>query len=140
VSVTLDDPALASSNPAFIADPQVGPATSQCSVAGNFTVGSTVPFGHYRLTLSGPNHLGLIVTARVEFDVVDQVGVTPTSTSVPPGVPTPTATATRVTQQGPPAPVVIQQTLNLTGGPPVPIVGQTNNYTHVISVTNTSPR
>ncbi len=151
VTVMLEDPALSSSAVAFIADGQVGPATAACSVAGTFTVGPTVALGRYRLSLTGPNHLGLIVTARAEFDVVsDQAGV-PTPTVLPfdtaptatsgtvAGQPTATPFPTSQTQ-GPPAPVSIQQTINLVGGPTVPVVGQANTYDHVVRITNTSPR
>ncbi|HZT07042.1 MAG TPA: hypothetical protein VFC51_08430 [Chloroflexota bacterium] len=142
VQVTVEDPSLPSPQPTlpFFVDSQVGPATTTCAVVGTLTPNPTVPVGHYRLSLTGLNHVGALVTARIDFDVVAEQGV-PTSTPLPPPPPGATATPTvPPTTPGAPAPVVVQQTLNLIGGARVPVVGQASTYQHVIRVTNTSPQ
>jgi hypothetical protein len=117
VQVQFEDPAGLFRVP-FFGESQVGPATTTCAVTDTFTINPTVPPGRYRLSLIGANHLGLIVTARAEFDVVSeqQPGLptftsTPTSTSTP--TPTGTPTATTVPEPVPEPPVVVPTLLVL---------------------------
>lgn len=127
----------------FFAPTDLGPATTTCAVSGTFSVNPTVPAGRYRLTLTGPNHVGAIVQARTEFEVGSTVGPGPAPTFVVqptvviPVEPIPTAPLPVPTAIPPGVvPVAVEQSLVLVGGPPVPAVRQTNTYEHVVRIRN----
>jgi len=137
INVRMEDPAVPGSSVPFFADIQIGPAATNCAVSGTLT--SVIPIGRYRLVLTGPNTTGSTVTARQDFDVVQPGGAAvPTATIGV--VAAPTFTPIPPPQTGPPAPLAVEQQIAIVGGAPVPQVGQTSTYQHVIRLTNTSPR
>lgn len=130
----------------FFAPAEVGPAATTCGVSGTFSANPTIPPGRYRLTLTGPNHLGVVVQARGEFEVafgqptpLAPVPVTPEPAATPP-MPTPRPEAPPGARPDQVPPVAIEQTLTRIGGALVPAVGETTEYEHVVRITNTAGR
>jgi hypothetical protein len=136
VNARFEDPTGSFEVPWFVSG-QIGPAAASCSVSSLFTVNQNVPPGRYRLNLSGPNHFGSTVTARVEFEV--RTGQVPTLGPPTPG-PGVGPSPTPVSPTGQVAPIAVDQTLAAVGGSLIPTVGQTTVYDHRIRIVNTSAR
>jgi hypothetical protein len=128
-------------------------ASSSCDITQALRTRATDSPGRYRVTLDGVNLTGSAISVQTEFELVGgSAEPTPASAEPTPGAATPVPPATPVApdtpaapppDQPPPPPVdgsaalAFDQSLTVTGGSAVPMVGVPTEYSHVMRLTNT---
>ena len=107
-------------------------ANSGCEATAILTPGDETP-GQYVVIMTGISPTGGTIAPRGQYELVARAGASPTL-----GTAVPTALPVFPTSAIPPtgAPVTVDQTLAVTGGNPVPAVGQRTDYEHVMRITN----
>ncbi len=112
-------------------------ANSTCEASAVLTIGADEPPGQQIAIMTGLSPTGGTIAPRAQFEVAARAA----GTSTPgPAAPTPTIPGP-IPPAGTPAttaPVTVDQTLAITGGNRVPVVGQRTDYEHVVRITNRS--
>ncbi len=112
-------------------------ASATCEAVAILTPGVDETPGQQIVVMTGVTPTGGTIAPRAQYELATRSA----GTSTPgPMVPTPTLPAQVAPQATPPtaAPVTVDQTLTITGGNRVPVVGQRTDYEHVIRITNRS--
>jgi hypothetical protein len=121
-------------------------ATSVCEIMQTFATSAGDAPGRYSVLMRGVNAAGAPIAVQAEFELTSASEPLPPPVLAPPqDPPTPTASPVPVSPTlappglpaDAPAPLLVDQTLTITGGSQVPTQGETTEYAHVMRITNT---